>query len=201
MSGRLSRWAPIVVGAVGLAIALLWMYGDKLFLAPGPPLATVEKVSGELRSDGQPLAEGGKAGKGERLEVANNARAKLRLPSGETIVLSDGASLELMKLDPHEASELWLHKGTLRAVASERRPSPIVYTHEVTATALKARFEISASEGVTAVRVAHGKAHVEGLHKTLITVGGGQRVVIKRGDELPPSQAEADPTPLPDRDE
>ncbi len=197
---RFGRWLPFLVGGLGLAATLAWMYRDELFRPPPPPLATVEKLTGELRSDGQLLPEGGKAGKGERLDAGPGAQAKLRLPSGETVQLRDGASLELMKLDPREPSELWLHRGTLRALASDKRPSPIVYTHDVTATALRARFEVSATEGLTTVRVAHGKAHVEGLHKTLITVGGGQRVVIKRGDELPPAQAEGDPDPLPDRE-
>jgi ferric-dicitrate binding protein FerR (iron transport regulator) len=174
------------------------MYRDRLFRAPAPAVATVESVAGEVRASGLALSPGATVGRQERVEAKEGARASLRLPSGERVQVIGPASVELLELRAGAAAELWLHAGKLLVdgPAQAKRPSPLVYTHEGTIVAQAARWEIVAADGATTLRVGRGRLRVEGLHGALTAVGAGQRLELRRGEGLPPSVPEADPSAI-----
>lgn len=188
----MSRGLRLVAAVVGAALLVTLGYLAWRALRPRePPFAVTLACSGDARASSLPLTPGARLGPGERVDLAEGARATLSLPGGDQLALAGPAALELEALAPDRPAELWLRRGTL-TVAQPAPRATIVYTRHATLTARGARFEVAADERSTVVRLGRGQLAADLPGGVTLDLSPGERLSLGASA---PARA-PDPSPL-----
>ena len=172
---RLEVWLPI---ALGLAVAVgtvAWRERGR-FQGPTAPLLAIEAATGTARLAALPARVGDGVGVGDPLRTGDGATLRLRAPDGGHLRLGESTQLRVLALVPLEVE---LVRGAL-ALDGGKTPR-LIYSREATVATAGSLIEIRTEGGRTVIRLAEGRAQVEGRGGTSVELHGGERIQIRAG--------------------
>ena len=172
---RLEVWLPVALGVAVATGTVAWRERGR-FRGPAAPLLVVEGATGAPRLAALPARVGDAVGVGDALRTGDGATLGVRAPDGGRLRLGEGTELRVLRLAP---LELELLRGAL-ALDGGRTPR-LIYSREATVATAGSLIEIRTQAGRTVVRVAEGRAQVEGRGGTSVQLHGGERLLIRAG--------------------
>lgn len=171
--------AAVLVVAVGTGL-LLWQQSSP----PALPMATVTRVSGEVRADGEPVKAGDRIATGATVETAAGGRLALALDSGHSLRLDHGSRMVVAAADRFEMSQgaLYVDSGPQVALGPVH-----VATRYGVVSDVGTQFQVRLSGDTLEIGVREGLAQLARRDGTVTVAAGNLRRIGAGGvgAELP----------------